>query len=598
MQKYILLTASLMLYWLGVSAQCPGCVIDLPNLPEDTLFLTDAPDGVVGVYYDGDLSFRMPKTTTPVAATDPDVLPGLNISEMTISSVSNLPPGLSWEPNQTSFNPDDTDGCGKICGVPLLPGLYNVDVIITAQVVVLEQTSSFSFPILILPGSSVTEGFTLENGVGCGTVTPSITNNIPSDGADGFQYSWDFGEGTTSTFEEPPVPTYTTPGVYEVNYQAIIDTFGYFLDEITILDVDCNDVFGGAPDLFVQIYGPDGSLLYQSPIDDNSSLPVTFDVNLFLLEGEYEIGVLDDDQGVDGGDDICGSILITQNDNGELSNGPLSLDIEVLHPVDTVTSVDTVIVFEQPDPPVVSGIPNEPLCEGDVVVLETNYDTLTQWYQDTSAIFEANGSILSTEESGLYWVTYTSPDGCSATSDTIDLIIAEPPNIPVFLNTDNLLTLFDPYSLPANYSLQWYYNGSLIMDATDIEFCIDKDGTYTLEVMDEDTDCLASYSLEVAYNPMFPNCMPTSTDEALETIGMRLYPNPASHSFYLEGLWPEDSEYIQLYHSSGALCKSVQLRDIRINDVQQIDIAELPSGFYFVELATPGGSWWGKLIIE
>src|SRR5690606_13034687 len=118
-----------------------------------------APNGRVGEAYDGDVSFRMPKTTTPVAAEDPTVIPGITINEITIISVSNLPPGLTWEANQTVFKPAElTDGCVKFCGTPLQPGTYEIEVVVAAKILVITQTTSFSFPIIIEPAVSVTEG--------------------------------------------------------------------------------------------------------------------------------------------------------------------------------------------------------------------------------------------------------------------------------------------------------------------------------------------------------------------------------------------------------------------------------------------------------
>ncbi len=38
---------------------CPGCIIGLPEtIPADTIFISDAPDGHVANYYNGDLSFQ------------------------------------------------------------------------------------------------------------------------------------------------------------------------------------------------------------------------------------------------------------------------------------------------------------------------------------------------------------------------------------------------------------------------------------------------------------------------------------------------------------------------------------------------------------
>ena len=135
----LLLTTPLM----GQNA-CPDCMVDLPsNLPEDTLFLDAAPPGRVGEPYSGVISFRLPRTTTPVAAIDSTVTPGVTIQQITVTGLTNLPPGLDWYLPQAVFPlPDSTDGCLRICGIPLQAGTYMVHVVLTAQVFVFTQTAS------------------------------------------------------------------------------------------------------------------------------------------------------------------------------------------------------------------------------------------------------------------------------------------------------------------------------------------------------------------------------------------------------------------------------------------------------------------------
>ncbi|MEL7425831.1 MAG: hypothetical protein AAFN81_22760, partial [Bacteroidota bacterium] len=221
-----LLFSFFLLLVVSLSAQtgCPGCLIDLPTLPEDTIYLSQAPDGQAGVFYDADLSFRLPLSTTPVNEQDPSTPPGLPIDEFTILGVANLPVGMSWEANALNFiTADTTDGCVKLCGTPLLAGFYEVEVVIEARISFLTQQTSFSFPLLIEPAETVTEGFTVVNNSGCGEVTASFINNVPSGGMPGFSYLWFFGNGQSTTEENPGDQVYNQPGEYIVDYQAIVD---------------------------------------------------------------------------------------------------------------------------------------------------------------------------------------------------------------------------------------------------------------------------------------------------------------------------------------------------------------------------------------
>ena len=101
---------------LSAQSGCPGCIVDVPaGLPDDTLFLAPIPDGTLGSAYDQDISFRVPKSTTPVNAIDSITPPGLPISKIEIVGVDGLPAGLFWEANQTVFETATlTDGCIKI----------------------------------------------------------------------------------------------------------------------------------------------------------------------------------------------------------------------------------------------------------------------------------------------------------------------------------------------------------------------------------------------------------------------------------------------------------------------------------------------------
>lgn len=535
-KRYTFLFAALLSCSTMISAQsgCPGCLVELPNLPEDTIFLTAAPDGQAGQYYTADISFRMPKTTTPVAATDPDVPPGLTIQQITISSVTNVPPGLSWEANQTQFTPSEqTDGCVRFCGTPLLPGYYEVGVIVTAQILFISQTTSFTFPIQILPAVSQTDGFSIINSTACGNLTASFVNNVPSNGADGFSYFWNFGNGQTSLDENPLDRQYNEPGTYVVDYQAIVDTSGFFLTNVRIESVTCTDLLNG-PDLKIRIFDQQNNELYISPIVPNAITPLDFSVNLSLDTGNYRLSVTDDDGGIDGADDDCGSVNFNRFTVGQLLATGMSASVTILHPVDTIRASDTIVVYPQPSPPLVFGVPAGVLCEGDELTLETDFDESVQWYRDSVPLFEGMLPELTVSESGSYWVVYTSPDGCQSQSEVVTLSFGEVPSGVAFTNQNNLLSIFDPGSLPQQAGIEWLLDGNVIPDENGDTYCIGVSGNYTVVVTDLATGCSGSFSQNINYNPSFPNC----TTDANETAGyvpdLTIVPNPNNGLFTLQ----------------------------------------------------------------
>ncbi|GAB4249342.1 MAG: hypothetical protein Kow0027_12150 [Saprospiraceae bacterium] len=574
----------------------------MPPLPADTIYLSEAPDGEAGVFYEEDISFRLPKTTTPVNATDPSTPAGLNINKITIISLVGLPPGLSWEANQMEFNPgNETDGCVRFCGTPLQPGLYDVQVFVTAEVLVVNQSTSFSFPIYIAPSSSVNAGFAMTNNSGCGSVTVEFENNVPSAGQDGFTYLWDFGNGFQSLSENPPPVTYDEPGVYEVKYEATVDTAGYTLTTVHVLATGCGDtsippIFNGAPDLYLKIKNPDGDIIFQTSPVNNAPVPFAFTVNLPLEEGNYELEVRDDDTF---GSETCGTVNFNRTTTGTLASGSLEVALDIIHPVTTIQTTDTVRVYELPEQPLVEPAPAVQACSGESVLLTANYDDNLQWYRDTTLLFGENFPELMTDEPGNYWVSYTSPDGCMVESDAVSFTLLPLPAPPAFFNDKNLLRVNEPSLLPANHELQWLVNGVAVPGANGLEFCITEPGTqlYTLLVTDLDSGCKREYSLGATYDPDF-DCL-TPVGEALSDLDVIVYPNPADQ--FISVVLPSESlgqDYsIRLVDLLGQV-HDFQGQTSLIQTKLSLDCSAFPAGVYFLVIEINGRKFTQKLILE
>jgi hypothetical protein len=404
---------------LALSAQvgCPGCVTQVnPAFPADTLYLQPIPDGVIGTAYDQDISFRMPKTTTPVNAVDSTTPAGLPISKLEILGVDGLPPGLFWQPNQFVFETaTQTDGCIKICGTPLTSDSFILNVRLKATVFIINQETSFPLKMYVGPKVSITEGFTMQNFSGCAPLTTTFTNNVPSNGQPGFSYKWDFGDGTLSVSEMPGTHTYTAAGSYPVHYEAIVDTNGYRLESVTILDVDCVDQLGlGTPDLYVQIFDANGVLVYDSSPDvENADLPLTLPVGLLLSEQNYTLKVIDEDGGLKGGDDDCGTVSFNRLSGGTLVSGGLTLQLSISHLTDTIRSVDTVTVFAVPTIPVFTNNLNL-LCLTDTTGFPSDSLQL-QWTLAGEDLENGREACFCATESGIYTLYVSNQFGCAST---------------------------------------------------------------------------------------------------------------------------------------------------------------------------------------
>ena len=559
---------------------CPGCTVSLPALPLDTIFLEQAPDGYLFAPYDEDISFRLPISTDPVHAVDPDTPAGIDINSITITSVENLPFGLFWETNQSEFDipGGETDGCVKLCGTPEEFGLFEVEVVLTAQILFLNQTTSFTFFINILPNTSTTDGFSVDNTQGCSEVVTVFSNNVPSNGADGFTYLWDFGNGFSSSLETPDTVIYDEPGDYTVNYEAIIDTSAYFLDEVKILSSDCTD-FLGRPDIYIEVRDDLGALVYTSATVSNVDFPVTYNTHVNIGSGTYRLTAIDDDGGINGGDDLCGEITFTQMDNGLFDISGLSLIIEINHRVDTVRSSDIIHVYDLPTPVEITGSATTLDCAGQMATLSTSSTEHLQWQHDGVAIVGATEQVLEISEPGAYTCIYTSDEGCSVISPEYYLVPTPFDVVVDYVEIGNYLVLSDPAQLDGmDYSLQWYLNGQPIEGAVDLGYCIQISGTYTLEVTNTATQCTASADISAFYDEFDANCI--TAIEPVNSLEMSVYPNPVSDLVYLE--WPADLEgriSYNLYNQIGQLVKHENdLKD------RSIDLENLPVGIYFLEV--------------
>lgn len=577
----------------ALSAQngCPGCLVSVPaNLPADTVYLPFLPDGLQGTNYNQDYAFRMPKTTTPFAAIDSTTPPGLPISKIDIISISGLPAGLDWTPNQWTFDPAiQTDGCMKICGIPQESDSFLLMVKVKVTVFVLTREVEFPLRLYVAPKVSNTDGFSMTNFTGCGNVTTSFVNNVPSGGDSGFTYHWNFGDGTTFNGENPPPHAYNNPGTYIVSYRANIDTVGYILQSATVIDVDCVDELGvGNPDLYLLLKNPGGTEFYNSSPDiNNASLPYTFPLNIPLGQGNYNLAVWDEDSGLKGSDDPCGNVSFNILSNDTIISGGFVIALKIIHPIDSILSTDTIRVYAQPMQPTIAAPFGLTKCAGSPNQIRLNASTpaLRQWWLNGVEITGAIDTFIIPTQTGYYQVQTSTPDGCTAVSDSTFVEIYPQPASPLYLNQNNLLKLVDTTSLPAQYELQWYFGANPIAGANGFKYCATADGVYGLLVKDLSNECSSYYSATVDYNLNFDCTVGTNTPAS--TI-LSLYPNPAKQQATLQFQQALTSDAtLQLWDMTGRQCQ-IALIPLGIEQYD-IDCNTLPSGVYNLSVQTTDG---------
>lgn len=505
-------------------AQCTDCVADVactasPAYP--TLCPAQPPDATAGEFYETDITFWL-----PTQFTDPGTGFDVTFQQMTITSVTGLPFGLTLEtssPDGIYFPQQNQYGCARICGTPIGPGTFDITISIIAGVtfsgINIDAPEQFTIPLVVMPGSGGNSSFTFGPTSGCGTAEVSFEALIDASPAP-MSYNWDFGNGTSST-EQDPVVTYDQPGSYSVSLETTI--LGYVLDAVTVNGVTgnwCGDVeepfcncgtpiIGTCPDLYFVLNNANGPVFTSNTIDGVTSANWS-NLDIALQDPPYSITVWDED--AISQDDDLGTYDISLSPGATYTfsvaggtNGTLSIDLVALQ---TFNDSDVVDVFELPTV-VIAELPNGQLCVGDTTLVAYT------WFLDGDTVPDAFGPCVVPVGPGLYWAVGTNGFGCSTQSDTVVVC----PQIAV-TQTGAVL------SVPAGFNnYVWSYGGSALPGGNGPSLTAGPDGVYTVVVQTENG---CEITVTFTYS--------TVGMEELEAAGggMLVYPVPNNGLFTVE----------------------------------------------------------------
>ncbi|MCP4442081.1 MAG: T9SS type A sorting domain-containing protein [Aureispira sp.] len=376
LQKFVLAVLVSLVGTMGtLNAQCPGCSITLPAdilAVADTIHV-DTIEGtpMKGHYYIDTLSFRLPHTMAPLAALDtagliPPAIASNNINRFSIKNVTGLPSGLSWVGDRnpldyTESPPQTRDGCITICGTPAQSGTFEVliEVELAVEVSPLpDQVDGTTFPLFVTVLPDTNSTFSMDTTAGCDPLEVNFTNNIASGGASGFSYYWDFGNGVTSTSENPDSVIYTAPATtdttYQIYHRVITDTFPYILKQVIVESSGCTDLLG-TPDFYVklsdgtsEIYNGDYNAgILNNGRDKNAPDTLSLEVNLDPSK-IYTMELMDDDPNnfANPTDDACGTFSFSGNNVGTFSftNGGSTVKVTIEHYIDTLITRDSITI--------------------------------------------------------------------------------------------------------------------------------------------------------------------------------------------------------------------------------------------------------------
>lgn len=614
--KKVLLAVIFSIISAQVYSQCATCTVNTActaNPAAPALCPAVLPDGTVGVPYDQDLTFYMPAQFQTQGV-------NVTLNQIDVTGITGTPAGLGFtcnNPNCTYYpsqNPPATErGCVKICGTPTIPGNYTITVSVVAQVSTpigpVTQPQSFTIPITINPPPGGNAGFTFNPPSGCDSVCVTY-HALIEDPTNPTTWSWDFGNGQTSTAKDPAVQCYTQPGQYIATLNTKI--LKYVLDAVTFNvsgsgwcgDIEEPSLFGnctGSPDPYFIYNNGSATFSEEGNYADNSAAGSWTGLNHTLESNTFALNFWDYDPTSQ--DDNLGTAAINVNGTGTFNfstsqgYGTYTITTTVFQ---EFNNSDTIDVYASPDAPVVTfatGI--DSICVGDSILLISSPSASYQWYNDSTAIIAANDDSLWVTDNGSYWVRIIDNHGCTANnqaSPSVVTVLFYPP-VPGLYYTNSGSTINTSLSgTNPNYSLQWYYSqvantgGLPIPNQTGSSITPTLVGYYYV-VATNVLGC-SSYSDTVHFQK-------TGISENLIGIDdVRVYPNPTSGQFTIEaGLLGNENTTIIVRNIVGQTVYNENIGKQNGKVLRTFNLG-LSKGIYMVEISRPAGSVVRKLVVE
>lgn len=484
--------------------QCGECTPDTdcilsPAYP--TLCPSTLPDATAGEYYETDITFY-----TPYEFFDPDNGVDVVFNQVTVTGTTGLPFGMSIQLNEPSgvYTPQQSEhGCARLCGNPLSPGTYSININIVATVFIpsigidVNQNQAFELELTVLPGSGGNNSFTADVSSGCDSLFvdfEALLDAAPNPTA----YNWDFGNGETSNQKIPPTQFYGDTGTYEVSLET--QFLEYVITNVQVNSVNdnwcgdaeevtCDGLFGILPDIYVVILDASGTVLYQSGSTDNTLTGSWSELNIVANNPPFTIQVWDAD--AVSANDALGSFSFNISEPGAVgfsgaggTSGSLQVTTQVS---DSFFNTETITVFPSPSPTLSFDDMTSVLS----VDADTNLVAFTWFYNDEIISGEA-GPEITLSAPGEYYVVAQNGFGCFGASEVFVLC---PVPVISYDSESSIITVDDDYA-----TYVWFYNGVPIEGADDpFLFTGDDYGVYSLFIT-TDYGC-SGFSAEILVCP-------------------------------------------------------------------------------------------------
>jgi hypothetical protein len=449
------------------------------------------PDSIAifqGQYTDTVISFLMPLqlVTSGVTAT---------INNIQVSSLNNCVSGFSWTCNQfqnnCNYSPQQNRwGCIRLCGSTFdAPGTKIVNVLLygtgCASGICQTQPEVIPFKVTILSAGG-NPFFNFSPTEGCDEVCVDfVANEITANAAvNPNEYSWDFGNGNTSSLKTPPTECYIGEGEYyptlttntmefvvtDVSGSVVGNWFCGDVEEPNYPIIGCTD----APDPFFVLASGSSSV---SPPRRDDNRNVSWSGLDFVLEDQsFAIQFFDYDPVSNNDNGGLATISINQNNgNGGAGiynysttapgGGGVNGSITIIKRVkSTIVTTDTVSVYDSPaKPTILFANGRDTVCVADSVLLVASSSATYQWFQDSTALTEIDSFVYikqnGSRPSSKVWVEISqAANYCKVISDTVEVYFQTFPSAPIIQADNGNLTVNNTQG----YTVNWFDNGTII----------------------------------------------------------------------------------------------------------------------------------------
>jgi len=513
------------------------------------------PDGTVGEYYEQTLTFYMPPVIT-----DPESQLQAELISVTIASVSGLPFGLTYTLNDEDgvYHPGEGQvyGCATICGTPILPGVYNINIAVTGSLIAfglpITQSESFPTSMNVIPGEGTAGSFVYDQPAGCGSVEVNFNASIVAPSPAVTTYEWDFGNGQSSTLPNPSTVVYDTEGDYTTTLTTTVSE--YKLQSVELLNVasgwDADEDIFGSPDPYFTLINGSGSIVYTSDAIDNTSSHTWEELDLLLDNPPYSLQFFDEDP-ISSDDNLgiaeisIGTATFTSG-NGTVGNVVIALDT-----TNQVTDEAIITVFPFPDA--------DFIANGNILVCNDQDLLNYTWHRNGVMIPDAIEPSYTMTQGGQYYCEVQNEFGCVAVSQTYLYCPA------VEITYDAGAMEMEVANIYSSY--QWYFNGLPIDGATTYYTSVLQSGNYAVSVT-TNYGCTTMSEVYTAVVGM----------EEKGALEYAIYPNPVVDFMTIkceEKLGPTKLRIIDI---SGKIILDEQINFV--STTMQIDLTNIPSGVY------------------